>query len=79
MRGIMSFTSNPEDYVGTPKFPWILLLFAVVLVVTLTSCGSIQVTKGTDTERIKIHVITTENCKTRVKIHTQKINCKWKF
>lgn len=78
MRSIMSFTSNLEDYVGTPKFPWLLLLFFVVFV-TLVSCSRLQVTKGTATEKIKANVVITENCKTRVKFKEQKINCKWKF
>lgn len=54
-------------------------IFLIISLLLIVSCSRIRITEGTDTEKPKVDVSATKNCKLRVKISKQKWDCKWKF
>lgn len=55
------------------KFATLFLLMFV------SACAYVEVTRGTATERIKFELRVHEACKVRVKLSKQLIKCKWEI
>lgn len=54
----------------------ILFLSTLLLV---AACSYVEVTEGTEMEKIKINAKVSDNCKMRVKVSEQKLSCKWRL
>ena len=54
-------------------------LLTAIACILMMSCSYILITPATPDSKPKLDILTSENCKTRVKLSKQVYACKWKF